>query len=43
MPQDLPNLQYIFIVVAALNTQGRMQLNIGQSDLINNWTVKFDQ
>ena len=23
MPQDLPNLQYIFIAVAALNTQGR--------------------
>ena len=37
MPQDLPNSQYIFVVVAALNTQGRMD----QSDSINNRTVKF--
>ena len=41
MPQDLPNLQHIFVAVAALNTEGRMQLNIDHSDSINNRTVKF--
>ena len=39
MPQDLPNSQCIFIAVAALNTQA--QLNMDQSDLINNLTVNL--
>ena len=40
MPQDLPDLQYIFVAVAVLKTQ-RRQLNMSQSDSINNQTVKF--
>ena len=40
MPQDLSNLYYIFVAVAALNTAGA-KLNMGQSDSINNRTVKF--
>ena len=36
MPQDLSNLQYIFVTVAAW-----AQLNMDQSDSINNRTVKF--
>ena len=39
MPQDLPNLHYISVAEAALNTQA--QVNMGQSDLINNRMVKF--
>ena len=39
MPQDLPNSQYIFVAVAALNTGA--QLNMSQSDSINNRMVKF--
>ena len=38
MAHGLPNSQYVFVVVADLNTQA--QLNMDQSDSINNWTVK---
>ena len=39
MPQDLPNWQNILVAVAALHSGA--QLNMGQSDSINNRTVKF--
>ena len=40
MPQDLSNLQYFFIVVAALTHSGA-QLNMSQSDSISNWMVNL--
>ena len=40
MPQDLSNLQYIFIMVAALTHSGA-QVNMSQSDSITNQTVNL--
>ena len=40
MPQDLSNLQYIFVAVAALTHSGA-QLNMSQSNSISNRTVNL--